>query len=79
MFAATIALVALLAPYLMSWGASSPLTSLDNYVVDLGYQSNQGEAVVVSPTVFDYPLSKQASYILGCQWPLTLQPGRTVL
>lgn len=47
-----IALVALLTPTVTSWVSSDHSNSSDHFRVDLGYQLNQGQAVVVCSFIF---------------------------
>ena len=52
MLAIFIALVALLTPMVSPWGGSDRSYASDNYQVDFGYQTNQGQAVVVCSIMF---------------------------
>ena len=47
MLAITLALFALLTPYVAVFGVLKASTLEDTYIVDLGYQLNRGQAVVV--------------------------------
>lgn len=47
MLAITVALVALLTPFVTPWGPLNASTSPNDYSVDLGYQLNLGQAVEV--------------------------------
>ena len=47
MLAIFLALFALLTPFVAVGGVPSPSTVEDAYIVDLGYQLNRGQAVVV--------------------------------
>lgn len=46
--AITVALIALLIPFITRLGISKASTGQDDYSVDLGYQLNRGQAVSVS-------------------------------
>ena len=48
MLAITIALIALLTPFTIPWGEINASSVRNDYVVDFGYQLNQGKAVLVA-------------------------------
>lgn len=53
MMAIVVGLFALLIPLVIANDAFNSSISVDNYIVDLGYQLNQGQAVVVSFVYFE--------------------------
>lgn len=53
MMAIVVVLLTLLIPHVVADAAFNNSISVDNYVVDLGYQLNQGQAVVVSSVYFE--------------------------
>ena len=53
MMAIVTVLFTLLVPLVIANDAFNPSIGVDNYVVDLGYQLNQGQAVVVSFSYFE--------------------------
>ena len=55
MLTAIIALIAVLTPLGPSWGPRTVLSTPNDFLVDLGYQLNQGHTVVVAR----YPLSQR--------------------
>ena len=53
MMAIMVVLFTLLVPFVVADGAFNTSNSVDSYVVDLGYQLNQGQAIVVSLMYFE--------------------------
>lgn len=53
MLAISVALIAFLTPLGSPWGPHNVVPVPNNYLVDLGYQLNQGQAVLVAR----YPLT----------------------
>ena len=61
MLAVTVALFTLLTPFVTPEGAPDIFTGPDDYSVDLGYQLNRGEAVLVK--VFGLRASYHKQYV----------------
>lgn len=55
MLAFFIAFFALLMPFVTTNGARNASIGVDDYVVDLGYQLNRGQAVVVGFVYYELP------------------------